>query len=64
MHAKADETVAFSWIEWPDKETRDAGMDRFHELAKTDARFDLDNNPVPFDGARMIYGGFAPVVDL
>ena len=39
-------------------------MDRFRELAKTDSRFDMEKNPVPFDGARMIYGGFAAVVDL
>lgn len=64
VQAKDDETVAFSWIEWPDKATRDAGMDRFHELAQTDSRFDAEKNPVPFDGGRMIYGGFAAVVDL
>ena len=64
VQARNDETVAFSWIEWPDKATRDIGMDRFHELAKTDGRFDMEKNPVPFDGARMIYGGFAAVVDL
>ena len=64
VRAKEDETVAFSWIEWPDKATRDAGMDRLHELAKTDSRFDPDQNPVPFDGARMVYGGFAALVDL
>ena len=64
VRAKEDETVAFSWIEWPDQETRDAGMERLHELAKTDSRFDPEQNPVPFDGARMIYGGFASVVEL
>lgn len=64
VQAKDDETVAFSWIEWPDKATRDLGMDRFHELAKTASRFDMEKNPVPFDGTRMIYGGFAAVVDL
>ena len=64
MQAKDNEAVAFSWIEWPDKATRDAGLERFHDLAKTDSRFDMDKNPVPFDGARMIYGGFDAVVDL
>lgn len=58
--AKADETVAFSWIEWPDKPTRDAGMQKM----MTDPRMDPKANPMPFDGARMIYGGFAPVVDI
>ena len=57
--AKDDETVMFSWIEWPDKATRDAGMKQVMD----DPRMGPDN-PMPFDGARMIYGGFAPVVDL
>ncbi len=56
--AKDDETVVFSWIEWPDKQTRDAGMAKIME----DPRMDPKLNPMPFDGARMIYGGFSPVV--
>ena len=58
--AKEDESVVFSWIEWPDKATRDAGMDG----AMKDPRFSPENSPLPFDGARMIYGGFTPVLDL
>jgi uncharacterized protein YbaA (DUF1428 family) len=58
--AKDDETVAFSWIEWPDKATRDAGMDKVMK----DPRMDPAANPMPFDGARMIYGGFSPVLDI
>ena len=54
------ESVVFSWIEWPDKATRDAGMARM----MTDPRFDPATNPMPFDGKRMIYGGFAPVLML
>lgn len=46
------ETVAFSWIEWPDKTTRDAAMEKM----RTDPR--MTGTPMPFDGARMIYGGF------
>ncbi len=64
VKATEDETVVFSWIEWPDKATRDAAMGRMDELMKTDDRFSPDKNPMPFDGARMIYGGFAPVVTL
>lgn len=60
VQAKADETVVFSWIEWPDKATRDAGMQKIME----DPRFSPENTPMPFDGKRMIYGGFAPVVTL
>lgn len=58
--AKAGETVVFSWIEWPDKATRDAGMKKVME----DPRVQPENNPMPFDGARLIYGGFVPVVEL
>ncbi|MDI1253945.1 DUF1428 domain-containing protein [Thermomonas sp.] len=58
--ATEDESVVFSWIEWPDKPTRDAGMD----AAMKDPRFSPENCPMPFDGARMIYGGFTPVFEI
>ena len=64
VQAKEDETVVFSWIEWPDKATRDAAMARMDELMKTDDRLNPEKNPMPFDGKRLIYGGFAPVVEL
>jgi uncharacterized protein YbaA (DUF1428 family) len=64
VQAKEDETVVFSWIEWPDKATRDAAMGRMEELMKTDDRLNPEKNPMPFDGKRMIFGGFAPVVEL
>ena len=60
VNATDDETVVFSWIEWPDKATRDAGMQKMME----DPRMDAANNPMPFDGKRMIFGGFVPVVEL
>ena len=60
VQAKADETVVFSWIEWPDKSARDAGMAK----AMKDPRLSPENNPMPFDGKRLIYGGFIPVVEL
>ena len=64
VNAKSDETVVFSWIEWPDKATRDAAMGRMNDLMKTDDRMNPEKNPMPFDGQRLIYGGFAPVVEL
>jgi uncharacterized protein YbaA (DUF1428 family) len=60
VQATDDETVVFSWIEWPDKATRDAGMAK----AMEDPRLSPENTPMPFDGKRMIYGGFQPIVDM
>lgn len=54
-----DETVVFSWITWPSREARDAGMKKVME----DPRLQHDINPMPFDGKRMIYGGFEMIVD-
>lgn len=60
VKARDDETVVFSWIEWPDKATRDAGMEKM----MADPRMDPEKNPMPFDGKRLIYGGFSPIVEL
>jgi uncharacterized protein YbaA (DUF1428 family) len=60
VKAKDDETVVFSWVEWPDKATRDKAMPKMME----DPRMQPDQNPMPFDGQRLVYGGFAPVVEL
>jgi uncharacterized protein YbaA (DUF1428 family) len=49
------EVVVFAWNEWPSKAVRDAGM----EKAMADPRM---NAPMPFDGKRMIYGGFQVVL--
>ncbi|MEL6888480.1 MAG: DUF1428 domain-containing protein [Pseudomonadota bacterium] len=56
--AKDGECVAFSWIMWPDKVTRDAGWDKM----MNDPRMSPENAPMPFDGKRLIYGGFAPLL--
>jgi uncharacterized protein YbaA (DUF1428 family) len=57
VQAKDGETVVFSWIEWPDKLTRDAGMGalmqdpRMHEM------------PLAWNGQLAIFGGFTPILD-
>ncbi|MEO0863851.1 MAG: DUF1428 domain-containing protein [Pseudomonadota bacterium] len=56
--ADPDEKVIFSWIVWPDKKTRDNGWEKM----STDPRMSLKQNPMPFDGKRMIIGGFAPIL--
>lgn len=48
------ETVAMSWIVWPDKATCEAGMSALMQAPE----MSQDTNPMPFDGSRMIFGGF------
>jgi len=56
--AEDEESVAFSWIVWPSKEARDAGMAKVmaDERMKPGAE-------MPFDMKRMIFGGFVVVLD-
>jgi uncharacterized protein YbaA (DUF1428 family) len=56
VKAAEGETVAFSWIEWPGKVTRDKAM----KASENDAAMMAE--PMPFDGKRMIFGGFEPIV--
>ena len=57
---KDDETVVFSWIVYPDRATRD----KCNEKVMADPRMKGDMDKMPFDGKRMIYGGFEVRVDL
>ncbi len=59
VKCRPDETVIFSWLVWPSREVRDQAMPRLME----DPRLKPDVNPMPFDGKRLIYGGFEVVVD-
>lgn len=52
--AEPDEGVVFSWIEWPDKATRDAG----NQKIMNDPRM-APAGGLPFSGARLIFGGFS-----
>lgn len=61
VQAKDDETVVFAFVEWPDKATRDAAHKKMHEMMETDDRFNPEKNPMPFDGKRLIYGGFQSI---
>lgn len=60
VQCQADETVVFSWVLWPSKAVRDEA----HPHMMQDPLFDFANNPMPFDGKRMIYGGFEMIVDV
>jgi uncharacterized protein YbaA (DUF1428 family) len=55
---KPEETVVFAWITWPDRATRDAGMQKVF----ADPRMAEPNASMPFDGTRMIFGGFEVIV--
>ncbi len=59
VQARDDETVVFSWFEYPDKATRDAAGKRMME----DPRMKAMGENMPFDGKRMIYAGFDSFVD-
>ena len=56
---KPDETAVFSWIEWPDRATRDKGM----EEMVNDPFFADESQEMPFDGKRMILGSFDMILD-
>lgn len=55
-----DETVVFSWMTWPSKEARDEGWKKI----MADPRLKMTPGEVPFDGKRMIYGGFSVLVNV
>ena len=55
VQATGEETVVFSWIEWPDKATADACMGTM----ESDPRW--KEMTMPFDGKRMMFGGFEEV---
>jgi len=59
VQRKPDKTMVFSWIIWPSRDVRDRGM----KALMTDPRMQPDINPMPFDGKRMIFGGFVPIVE-
>lgn len=59
VKAEEGEVVVFSWILWPSKEARNKG----HEAAMNDPRMQMTDEEPPFDGKRMIFGGFQMVVE-
>ena len=59
VDAKPDEKVVFSWFEYPDKATRDAANEK---MRSDDRMKDMGAN-MPFDGKRMIMGGFDAIVE-
>ena len=59
VDAKPDEKVVFAWFEYPSKQARDAA----NEKMRSDPRMESMGKEMPFDGKRMIYGGFDAIVE-
>ena len=55
-----EETVVFAWIIWPSREVRAVAWEKVMD----DPRLNPETNPMPFDGKRMIYGGFETIVEV
>lgn len=59
MKAKDDEVVVFGWMEYPSRQARDAAGEKM----RSDPRMKEMGETMPFDGKRMIFGGFESIVD-
>lgn len=57
VKAKDDEIIVFAWVEYPSKEVRDSA----NQKMMSDPR--MEGMEMPFDGARMIFGGFETIHD-
>ncbi len=55
-----DESILFSWITWPSKEARNSAWEKLMRLPEMQP----NANTMPFDGKRMIYGGFEVILEL
>jgi uncharacterized protein YbaA (DUF1428 family) len=59
VQATDDENVVFSFILWPDKSTRDKAWEKL----MADPDMQPGAQPMPFDGKRMFWGGFQPLLN-
>lgn len=59
VKAEEGENVVFSWIIYPSKEVRDEANRKVME----DPRLKMENEEMPFDGKRLIWGGFEVLLD-
>lgn len=60
VQCKKTETVVFSWIFWPSRAVRNKAWKKI----MSDPRMQPGKTPMPFDGKRMIYGGFNVMLDM
>lgn len=59
VRLKQGEQVVFSWVLWPSRMVRDEAQKKF----MADPRVQCEDNPPPFDGSRMVFGGFEMIVN-
>jgi len=59
VDARPDEKIVFAWFEYPDRATRDAA----NRKMMADPRMEAMSKDMPFDGKRMIMGGFETIVE-
>jgi uncharacterized protein YbaA (DUF1428 family) len=59
VQATPNESVVFSFVEWPNKATRDEGWTKVMK----DPRMQPDPQNMPFDGKRRVWGGVTPLLD-
>lgn len=55
---QSDETVVFAWMTWPDKAVRDKAFEGMMDDSE------MGSVEMPFDGKRMVFGGFVPIVEV
>ena len=60
VQREPSETVVFSWVKWPSREARDAAWPKL----MADPRMAPSEMTMPFDGKRMIYGGFRVLLEV
>lgn len=60
VQQKEGETVIFAWISYESREARD----EINKKVMADTRLKMDSSTMPFDGKRMIYGGFKSIVEM
>jgi uncharacterized protein YbaA (DUF1428 family) len=62
VKAESGEKIVFSWMTWPDRATADASRDKLMADPRMETEFGApDGSDMPFDGKRMIFGGFEPL---
>ena len=59
VDAREDEAIVYSWFEYPSRQARDAANEKF----RSDPRTQPLSETMPFDGKRMIFGGFDGIVE-